>query len=145
IDGVLTDGGMYYSEDGNEYKKFDTKDGRGIILLQKEGIPVGFLSSGSNKNIISNRAKTLGVTHVYVGFGEKLDELKDWCAKLMIDLSEVAYIGDDVNDLKIIGAVGLSACPADAVDQVKSVVNHILKKKGGEGCVREFIDTFLLK
>src|SRR3954471_8478525 len=84
IDGVLTDGGMYYTESGDEFKKFDTKDGRGIILAQKQGIIVGFLSSGVNSTIITNRAKTLEVKHVYVGLGEKLDILREWCNTLNI-------------------------------------------------------------
>src|SRR4051812_13982933 len=106
---------MYYTESGGEFKKFDTKDGRGIILAQKQGIKVGFLSSGKNKKLITSRAKTLDVRYVYVGFDEKMDTLKQWCTKLKINLEEVAFIGDDVNDLKIISSVGFTACPADAV------------------------------
>lgn len=145
IDGVLTDGGMYYSESGDEFKKFNTKDGMGIKLIQKQGIMVGFLSSGINANLIINRAKLLDVQHVYVGFDEKLNILEQWCVKLQISLDEVAYIGDDVNDLNIITAISLSACPSDAVEKVKQIANVVLKKKGGEGCVREFIDTYLLQ
>ena len=145
IDGVLTDGGMYYSESGDEFKKFNTKDGMGIKLIQKQGIPVGFLSSGKNVNLITNRAKLLDVQHVYVGYDEKLDILEQWCVKLQINIEDVAYIGDDVNDLNIIAAVGFSACPNDAVEKVKSAVNIVLKKNGGDACVREFIDTYLLQ
>lgn len=145
VDGVLTDGGMYYSESGDEFKKFNTKDGMGIKLVQKQGIMVGFLSSGINANLITNRAKLLDVQHVYVGFDEKLNILDQWCIKLQIGLDEVAYIGDDVNDLNIIAAVGFSACPNDAVEKVKQIVHVVLKKNGGDGCVREFIDTCLLE
>ena len=144
IDGVLTDGGMYYTESGDEFKKFNTKDGMGIKLAIAKGITVGFLSSGKNKNLINNRAKLLGVNYVYVGFDEKLTVLNQWCAKLKINLEEVAYIGDDINDLTIISAVGFSACPADAVEKVKKIVNVVLKKNGGDGCVREFIENYLL-
>ncbi|MEW6470337.1 MAG: HAD-IIIA family hydrolase [Bacteroidota bacterium] len=144
IDGVLTDGGMYYTESGDEFKRFNTKDGMGIKLAIQSGVEVAFISSGKNLNLISNRAKLLGVNYVYVGLDEKLDMLKDWCGKLNLELRHVAYIGDDVNDLKIISAVGFSACPADAVDKVKKAVNVRLKKKGGEGCVREFIEKYIL-
>ena len=144
IDGVLTDGGMYYTESGDEFKKFNTKDGMGIKQAIKKGIVVGFISSGKNSNIINNRAKLLGVKYVYVGQDEKLDVLKSWCEKLKISLSEVAYVGDDINDLQIISAVGFSASPADAVDKVKKEVNVVLKKNGGDACVREFIDKYIL-
>lgn len=143
IDGVLTDGGMYYTESGDEFKRFNTKDGMGIKLAMKRGVEVGFISSGINKNIINNRAKLLGVKYVYVGEGEKLDVLKKWCKKLKIDLSETAYIGDDVNDVKIIAAVGFSACPADAVEKIKGMVDLVLGRKGGDACVREFVDNHL--
>ena len=145
VDGVLTDGGMYYSESGDEFKKFNTKDGMGIKKVVESGIPVGFLSSGKNKNLIGNRAKLLGVKFVYVGFKEKLGILDEWRKKLKLSFNEIAYIGDDINDLKIIAKVGFSAAPADAVDKVKKAVNVVLKKKGGEGCVREFIEKYLIE
>lgn len=144
VDGVLTDGGMYYSESGDEFKKFNTKDGMGIKLTVEKGIPVAFISSGINKNIITNRAKLLGVKFIYVGKGEKVEILSNWCKQLKIEMNEVAYIGDDVNDLKIINAVGFSACPSDAMKAIKDKVNLILKLKGGEGCVREFIEEKIL-
>jgi 3-deoxy-D-manno-octulosonate 8-phosphate phosphatase (KDO 8-P phosphatase) len=144
IDGVLTDGGMYYSESGDEFKKFNTKDGMGIKLIQNHGILVGFLSSGKNVNLITNRAKLLNVQYIYVGYDEKLNILEQWCVKLGISLDDVAYIGDDVNDLNVISAVGFSASPSDAVEKVKAAVDVVLQNKGGEACVREFIDTYLL-
>src|ERR1039457_3254438 len=94
IDGVLTDGGMYYSESGDEFKKFNTKDGMGIKLVQKQRIKVGFLSSGKNIKLITSRAKLLEVKYVYVGYDEKLVILNQWCSKLKISLENVAYIGD---------------------------------------------------
>jgi YrbI family 3-deoxy-D-manno-octulosonate 8-phosphate phosphatase len=144
IDGVLTDGGMYYTEAGDEFKKFNTKDGMGIKLVKQAGIEVCFISSGKNSTIIKNRAKLLGVKYVYVGLDEKLDVLNKWCKELKISLAQVAYIGDDVNDLQIISAVGLSACPADAVDKIKAIAKIKLKRNGGDACVREFIDKYLL-
>jgi len=144
VDGVMTDGGMYYTEAGDQFKKFDTKDGMGIKLAMQQGIEVAFLSSGSNARIINDRAATLGVQRVHAGWGEKLEILNRWCNESGIELKDVAYVGDDVNDMACIGAVGLSACPADAVDAVKNAVTHILTRKGGDGCVREFIDAHLL-
>ncbi|MEK6615745.1 MAG: HAD-IIIA family hydrolase [Bacteroidota bacterium] len=144
VDGVMTDGGIYITEKGEIFKKFNTKDGLGIRQAVKSGIEVGFISAGKNKKLLNTRAKMLYVKYVYTGDDEKLSVLAKWCSKLKIDLSEVAYIGDDINDLKIISAVGFSACPVDAVEKVKEIVTHVLEKKGGEGCVREFIDKYLL-
>lgn len=144
IDGVLTDGGVYVSEKGDIAKKFNVKDGVGIRAAVKAGIIVGFISAGKSKKLLHARAKMLGVTYVYAGDEEKRLVISRWCKKLNIDLSEVAHVADDINDLNIIAAVGFSACPADAMQKVKKAVNIILKKNGGDGCVREFIDTYLL-
>jgi len=144
VDGVMTDGGMYYTESGDQFKKFNSRDGMGIKLALRKGIQVAFLSSGTNARIINDRAETLGVKLVHAGAGEKLGVLSGWCKELGIHLDEVAYIGDDVNDLDCIRAVGISACPADAVDAVMSAVDVVLDKRGGEGCVREFVDSNIL-
>jgi len=144
VDGVMTDGGMYYSEAGDQFKKFDTKDGMGIKLAMSKGIRVAFLSSGSNSNLILSRAATLGVNLVHVGSEQKFGILSGWCKELGIGLDEVAYIGDDVNDLECISKVGFAACPADAVNDIKRIVAVVLARNGGAGCVREFVDRFLL-
>lgn len=144
VDGVLTDGGMYYSNSGDEFKKFNTKDGMGIKLAKAKGIKIGFLSNGKNDVLINNRAALLGVEFVYVGFENKMKILNDWMSQLKLEYSNIAYIGDDVNDAEVISHVGLSACPADAIKSIKEKVNIILTGKGGEGCVREFIDNYLL-
>ncbi len=143
IDGVLTDGGMYYDSSGKELKKFNTKDGRGILNLKSKGIKTAFLSSGFNESPGSIRAQVLKVDRYYIGPGPKLKILQEWWKELAISPAQTAYIGDDINDLEVIDAVGFSACPADAVDMIKSKVNVILSKNGGEGCVREFIDLYL--
>lgn len=145
IDGVLSDGGMYYTESGDEFKKFNAKDGLAIINLTSSGKPVGFVSSGINSNIIEKRAKMLGVQRVYVGTWKKAEVIEGWCKELNIGFENIAYIGDDVNDLPVIEKVGLSACPADAVNPVKEAVNIVLSKKGGEGCVREFVEKYLME
>jgi 3-deoxy-D-manno-octulosonate 8-phosphate phosphatase (KDO 8-P phosphatase) len=144
VDGVLTDGGMYYTESGDEYKKFFAKDGMAIVELQSKGIKVGFISAGFRQNTILNRAKTLKIDYVYVGRENKKEIMLKWCDEMEINPGEVAYIGDDLNDLDVIDIVGFSACPSDAVNEVKEKVDIILKKEGGNGCVREFIDIFLL-
>ncbi len=143
VDGVMTDGGMYYSESGEEIKRFDTKDGRGIIELQKAGVPVGIISSGFKKEIIAGRCKTLGIEHYHIGMEQKLDILRDWCQQMQLELSQVAYIGDDVNDREIIKATGLTGCPADAMQSIKDIVDVVLTRNGGHGCIREFIEEHL--
>lgn len=145
VDGVLTDGGIYVSENGDIFKKFNVKDGVGIKKALDAGIFVGFISASSRSEKLTRaRARMLGVKYVYSGEEEKVTVLNKWLSKLKIKTSEVAYIGDDETDLNIIAQVGLSACPADAADKIKKAVNMVLRRKGGEGCVREFIDTCLL-
>lgn len=144
VDGVLTDGGMYYSNSGDEFKKFNTKDGMGIKEIIKKGVKVGFLSNGKNDILINNRAALLKVEFVYVGFDNKLEVLDKWLKQLNLTYKNVAYIGDDINDIEIIQRIGISACPCDAVKSVKAVANITLDLKGGEGCVREFIDDYLM-
>ena len=143
VDGTLTDGGMYYTESGEEFKRFDTKDGRGIIELQKRGVKVGLLSSGLKTKIIEGRAKTLGLEKFYVGIDPKLDILQQWCSDMGIDMKDVAYIGDDINDRDIMNSVGFTACPADAMNSIKGIVDVVLTRNGGYGCVREFIEEHL--
>lgn len=143
VDGVMTDGGVYITEKGDIAKKFNVKDGVGIRSAIKKGIHVAFISAGKSKKLHNARAKMLGIKFVYSGDKEKLDVVSRWCKKLKISLEEVAHIADDTNDLKLLSAVGFSACPNDAVDEVKKVSKIILEKKGGDGCVREFIDKFL--
>ena len=145
VDGVMTDGGMYYTEVGDQIKKFNTKDGRAIIRLKQIGYKTAFLSSGLAEKLINARAEVLGVDKVYVGRSNKIDILKKWCSELGLELHQIAYIGDDINDLDVIKKVGLSACPADAIIDVKREVQIILHKNGGEGCVREFVEDYLFE
>ena len=145
VDGVMTDGGIIYTENGDEIKKFNAKDGLAIIRLITAGMKVGFLSSGFTNGIIEKRAAVLGVPYVYVGTWKKLDVLKKWCNELNIEKENIAYIGDDLNDLSVIDSVGLSACPSDAPAIIKNKVNIVLSAKGGKACVREFVDTYLIE
>ena len=144
VDGVMTDGGMYYTEAGDQVKKYNSKDGMAIIKAQEKGLLCGIISSAFVDQMVRNRADTLGIKHVYVGREQKIMILKRWCGELNISLDEVAMIGDDENDLSIMREVGLSACPKDAVQEVKKEVDIVLTKNGGTGVVREFIDNFLL-
>ncbi|MFA6838406.1 MAG: HAD family hydrolase [Dysgonamonadaceae bacterium] len=145
VDGVLTDGGMYYSENGDEMKKFNTRDGMGIRLLREAGIKTGIITS-ENTQIVERRAEKLKVDYVYQGRrdGGKLQSAKEICEKEGISLKEVAYIGDDVNCLELLQNVGLAACPSDAMTKIKAIPGiYILSKKGGEGAMREFADIIL--
>ena len=147
VDGTLTDGGMYYSENGDELKKFNTRDGMGFQLLREADIKTGIITSEDTK-IVENRVKKLKVDFLYQGKrdGGKLAVAKEICEQLGITLDEVAYIGDDVNCVELLEAVGLKACPADACEEVKAIAGiHVMTKKGGEGCVREFLDFYYKK
>lgn len=142
VDGVLTDGGMYYSEDGEVMKKFNTRDGMGIGLLRENGIMSAIITQEESE-IVLKRAEKLKVEHVYIGIQDKCQVMRDLVEQLNIGYDEVAYIGDDLNDLNVIKMVGLSFAPSDAVPEVKRVVKHVLSRKGGEGAVREAIDFIL--
>ena len=143
VDGVMTDGGMYYTESGDQFKRFDTKDGMAIRSLINQNYRVGLISSGFKSEIIKKRADVLGVQLVYVGREPKLEILTSWAKTHQFALENVAYIGDDVNDLEVMAAVGFTACPADATNKVKSKAHLILTQKGGQGCIREFIENVL--
>ncbi|PID93245.1 MAG: hypothetical protein CSA95_08295 [Bacteroidetes bacterium] len=140
IDGVMTDGGMVVHSDKTESKRFNTKDGMAIKQLLKQGIEVGFISSGKNHDLVQYRADMLGVKRVWVGSGEKLEVLTRWCKEMGISLSQVAFIGDDINDREVLKQVGLSACPADAVPVIRDLCSHILTRNGGDACVRELVE-----
>ncbi|MEQ8415234.1 MAG: HAD-IIIA family hydrolase [Imperialibacter sp.] len=144
VDGTLTDGGIYIMEDGSQFKKFNSRDGMGIRLLQKAGIEVGIISNGKTTSMVKARADMLGMTRVYVGEAKKMDVLEAWLTEMGIGLDQVGMVGDDINDLPVMEKAGLSACPADAVKAVKEKADIVLQLKGGEGCVRELIDNYLL-
>ncbi len=142
VDGVLTDAGMYYSESGEELKKFNTRDGMGIKLLQADGVRVAIITAEQTK-IVARRAKKLGISEVFQGAKDKVSILTYLSDKLSIPFDQMAYIGDDVNDVGALQAVGYASAPADCVDQVRQVVHYICQKNGGEGAVREVIDMIL--
>lgn len=143
IDGTLTDGGMYYSENGDELKKFNTRDGMGFGLLRKAGIKTAIITS-ENRELNQRRADKLQVDYLIQGKrdGGKLAAAQSICDKIGISLNEVAYIGDDINCIELLSNVGIAACPSDSHQRVKDISGiQVMTKKGGDGCVREFIDT----
>ena len=144
VDGTLTDGGVYIDSNGVQSKKFHIRDGMGITLLQEKGLPVGILSHSRSKTILDERARMLGIDRVYSGKEPKIEVLSRWLLELNLSFEQVAYIGDDVNDLEVLEKVGFSACPHDAHFSLVKVVDVVLQRNGGQGCVREFIDRFLL-
>ena len=145
VDGVLTDAGMYYSENGDELKKFNTKDGKGFELLRNSAIKCGIITS-ENTKIVSQRAKKLKVDYLFQDAGnKKLEIIKNLCFNEGFLLKEIAYIGDDINDFELLSNVGLAACPNDAVEKIKNIKGiKILSKNGGAGVVREFIELHVL-
>ena len=143
VDGTMTDNGIYIDENGIESKRYNAKDGVGIYELIKKEIKIGIISHSERGDGIKSRASYLGINHCYVGNDPKEKILLKWIEEENIKLEDVAFIGDDINDMSIIKIVGFSACPSDASTPVKQKVSLILKTKGGYGCVREFSDLYL--
>lgn len=146
VDGTLTDGGMYYSENGDELKKFNTRDGTGLSYLHDIGIKTGIIT-GETRELNRKRAEKLNIDFIQQGCSKesKLAVAKKLAEDLNISLNEVAYIGDDVNCYELLSNVGIAACPADACDKVKHIPGiHIMTRKGGSACVREFIENYIL-
>ena len=144
IDGVWTDGGMYYDGINSELKKFNTYDSAGILFAHHFGIPVGILT-GENTQIVRRRADKLKVDYCFLGVKDKVYIANSICEKLQISLDDVAYIGDDINDIKLLKLVGWAGVPASAPDYIKSLSNVTLSKNGGAGVFREFVEIVLGK
>ncbi|HOB77423.1 MAG: HAD hydrolase family protein [Bacteroidales bacterium] len=140
VDGVLTDAGMYIASNENEIKKFNAQDGIAIQYAINKGIIVILLSSGLRDEIISYRARMLKIPLFYVGRESKWDKLNNFCNDNNVTPEDVAYIGDDINDLFVLENVGLSICPQNAVAKVHKAVKIHLFKNGGEGAVRELVE-----
>lgn len=141
-DGVLTDGGMYYYNNGVEGKKFNTRDGMAMQILMANGIKTGIIT-GENTKIVENRANKLKIDYLYMGVKNKYQILLEICEKENITPNNTAYIGDDINDLEILKNVGFSACPNDAMEEVKKICNFVSSKDGGKGVVRDVIERYL--
>ena len=141
-DGCLTDGGMYYSEHGDELKKFNTRDGMGFALLRNRGIISGIVTS-ENVDLNRRRAEKLKLDVLEAGCKDKVATVKALCEKYNISLENVVYIGDDINDLDVIKMVGYGCCPADAMPQVRDAAKYITNARGGEGVIREIVDKIV--
>ncbi|MDE6028260.1 MAG: HAD-IIIA family hydrolase [Muribaculaceae bacterium] len=142
IDGVWTDGGMYYTAEGDVMKRFSVKDGWGVIFLRRLNIPLAIMT-GENTQIVAKRAAKLKIDRCYLGVKDKLALARQLCAELGITLRDVAFIGDDINDLPLLREVGFSGCPDNTPFYVKKDVRYIGSVQGGHGAFREFVETIL--
>ena len=151
VDGCMTDGGMYYTSEGEAMKRFCVYDGMGMVLLQEAGIPCGILTS-ENSQVVKARAEKLKVRYLYLGVGSKvnpncltkLQAAQKICDELGISLAEVCFVGDDINDVELLSAVGYPCCPPNARPEVKAIKGiHMLKTAGGQGAIREIADEIL--
>jgi len=139
VDGVLTDGGIIYDENGMEYKIFNAKDGQGIVMLTKAGIITAIITARES-NAVKHRFENLGMSKLYMGQKNKLNAMKELLNEYNLDISQVAYMGDDLPDLCVLKEVGLACCPSDAIVEVKNVCDFISAKRGGRGAARELTD-----
>lgn len=144
IDGVWTDGGMFYDQTGNEWKKFNTADSAGVLFAKKLNIPVGIIT-GEDTEMVKRRADKLKVEFLYQGISDKLLVVNNICDLLKISLDEVAYIGDDIGDLEVLKSVGVSSSPSNSPEYIKKHVDYVTVKRGGEGAFREFVEWMIEK
>ena len=142
VDGVLTDGGMYYTKNGDSMKKFHTRDGMAVTLLRKKNIHTMIVTKEKN-NIIKQWAKAMNIKKLYDGVYDKVKILDTICNKFEVLPSEVAYIGDDINDIELLQHVGFSATPNDGINEIKKFCNYVCEKNGGDAAFREFADLIL--
>jgi 3-deoxy-D-manno-octulosonate 8-phosphate phosphatase (KDO 8-P phosphatase) len=142
-DGVLTNNGVYYTQDGELMKRFSIRDGMGVERLRNVvGVATGIIT-GELSGSVSKRAEKLQIKHLYLGIKDKKHKLASIIEETGINAEEIAYIGDDVNDLEIMQACGLTACPADAMFQVKEIADYTCKEKGGYGAFRDFAELII--
>ena len=142
VDGVLTDGGMYYSPEGDIMKKFHVRDGMGVTLLRRNNIPTVIVTK-EETIMVKRWAEKMKIEKLYDGIKNKEDLLKNICDDFDLKESEIAYIGDDVNDLELMKRVGFSATPSDGIKQAKNLADYICALKGGGGVLREIADLIL--
>ncbi|MGV8919150.1 MAG: KdsC family phosphatase [Pseudomonas sp.] len=142
VDGVLTDGRLYFLEDGSEFKSFNTLDGQGIKMLINSGVITAIIS-GRKSSVVERRAKNLGIQYLYQGREDKLVVLDELLAKLNLSYEQVAYLGDDLPDLPVIRCVGLGMAVANAASFVRQHAHGITQARGGEGAAREFCELIL--
>jgi 3-deoxy-D-manno-octulosonate 8-phosphate phosphatase (KDO 8-P phosphatase) len=142
VDGTMTDGAIYIGSNQEEIKKFNVKDGAGISLAQSAGIEF-MLLTGRSSGCVEKRAEELRIKHVAQGVHNKVEYLREFCTRNNLLVENVAYIGDDLNDLPAMRYAGISACPSDAVEEVQNYCDFVLPRKGGAGVVRVFIEMVL--
>ncbi|MDP6788438.1 MAG: HAD hydrolase family protein [Rhodospirillales bacterium] len=142
VDGVLTDGGLYYTDDGQQLRKFNVKDGMGIQRVRAAGAEVAVISAAQAPAIL-RRGESLGLDHVHVGCEDKLAALEKICQESGFDLSDVAHMGDDLNDVPVLEAVGLPLSVADAVAEARAAAAYVTSRRGGDGAVREICDLMV--
>ena len=147
----MTDGGMYYTSEGEAMKRFCVYDGMGMVLLQEAGIPCGILTS-ENSQVVKARAEKLKLQYLYLGVGSKvnpncltkLQAAQEICDELDISLAEVCFVGDDINDVELLKSVGYPCCPPNARPEVLAIPGiHVLRTPGGQGAIREIADEIL--
>ena len=138
-DGCLTDGGMYYSENGDELKKFNTKDGMGLSNIRNKGVVTGIIT-GENTKIVERRAEKLHINELHQGVTDKLSVVRELAKKYHVSLEEVAYVGDDVNDIPVMEQVGFPCTVNDANSKVKELATYISSYNGGDGAIRDIIE-----
>ena len=144
IDGVWTDGGMYYDQTDNEWKRFNTSDSAGVLFAHRLDIPVGIIT-GEETQIVARRAKKLRIDYLYQNVNDKLAVAKTLCDELGITLKDIAYIGDDIGDISLLKEVGIAGVPANAPDYIRTLGNVQLTKNGDEGVFREFVEIIIGK
>lgn len=142
VDGVLTDGSLTFSQNGEEFKTFNAKDGQGIVCLNKAGFITVIITARKN-GTVEHRAKNLGIKELHQGVKFKLPVLEQILEKYNLTFENVAYMGDDLPDICILEKVGLSCCPNDAVEEVQKICKFKSKYNGGRGAVREVCDAIL--
>ncbi len=142
VDGVLTDAGMYYGPDGEVLKKFNTRDGMGLARVRDAGVAVALIS-GEDSAIVHARAAKLNIDEVFSGASNKRAVIDDLCIRKNLGLDEVAFIGDDLNDLAALECVGLACAVADAAEPVLAVAHYVTQRRGGEGAVREVCEFLI--
>ena len=144
VDGTLTDGGIYRGNNGEELKRFNVKDGYAIVNAQKLGIEFGIIT-GRKSELVEIRSNELKIKYLYQGISEKTVILKEIMQKTGLKKEEIAYMGDDLNDILIMKQLGLTGAPKDAADEVIQIVDFVSEKNGGSGAVREFVEYILKK
>ena len=142
VDGTLTNGKVFYSKNGEELKQFSIRDGMGIELLRRADIQTGIITS-ENSPIVTARAAKLKIEHVILGSRNKKKDFEQLADDLKLELNEIAYIGDDINDIQVLQIAGLAACPKDSVKKVKEISDYICKAEGGDGAIRELAEMIL--